>query len=155
MNFWIDQKCADELYQYAIATGGGTHGTRSSFLLKSALDRAENHHFYASVDDVFTLAAIYAQSITMNHPFVDGNKRTAFLVAACFLDKYRYSLNKEQNDEYVDTILNLTNRSITVEEAADCFRENVTFNLSGMTEKQRYDIIAEKHRDTIVKLAEN
>ena len=157
MNSWIGPECATEMHQQALGIGGGADGARSRFLLESALDRAENHNFYESVDDVFMLAAIYAQSITMNHPFVDGNKRTAFLVAAFFLDKKGYSLNKEQKNEYVDTILNLTNRSITVEKAAKCFSENATKH--SQTEKdvakEHRETIFELHRDTIFKLAKN
>jgi len=64
---------------------GGTHGIRDQRLLESALARPLNLEAYQS-PDVFQIAASYAAGISRNHPFLDGNKRTGFLIAALFLE---------------------------------------------------------------------
>ena len=64
---------------------GGAEGLRDEGGLRSALARPENLADYGE-PDLFDLAAAYARGIVQNHPFVDGNKRTAFVVAVSFLD---------------------------------------------------------------------
>ena len=71
--------------------GGGAHGLRDAALLESALARPKNQHGYGE-KDTFQLAASYAEGISRNHAFVDGNKRTAFYVAADFLEQHGYQL---------------------------------------------------------------
>ena len=63
---------------------GGASGLRDEGLLESALARPVNLHAYGE-SDPFVLASAYAFGIARNHPFVDGNKRTAFLAAYLFL----------------------------------------------------------------------
>lgn len=67
-----------------IAEYGGASGIRDEGLLDSALARPQNKHAYGD-DDVFALAAAYAFGIARNHPFMDGNKRTAWVSARTFL----------------------------------------------------------------------
>jgi death on curing protein len=67
-----------------LAEHGGASGVRDSGLLDSALARSRNLHARGE-NDLCTLAASYAFGIVRNHPFVDGNKRTAFLAAYVFL----------------------------------------------------------------------
>jgi len=64
---------------------GGSPGIRDAGLLSSALGRPKNKAIYGD-PSVFDLAAAYAYGIIRNHPFVDGNKRTGFLVAYVFLN---------------------------------------------------------------------
>ncbi|MSP01021.1 MAG: type II toxin-antitoxin system death-on-curing family toxin [Acetobacteraceae bacterium] len=63
---------------------GGAMGLRDSGLLDSALARPSNHAGYGE-PEVVELAALYAIAITRNHPFVDGNKRTAYVALETFL----------------------------------------------------------------------
>ncbi len=63
---------------------GGPAGLRDSGLLESALDRHRNKWSYEQ-GDLATLAAAYAFGIARNHPFIDGNKRTAFAAMMVFL----------------------------------------------------------------------
>jgi death-on-curing protein len=67
-----------------LAEHGGAAGIRDPGLLQSALTRPRNLHAYGETD-LCRLAAAYASGIVRNHPFVDGNKRTAFLAAYVFL----------------------------------------------------------------------
>lgn len=72
---------------------GGLHGLRDRNVLESALDRARNRHTYDSTADLADLAAAYAFGIATSHPFIDGNKRAAFITAAIFLDLNGYDLS--------------------------------------------------------------
>lgn len=70
--------------------------------LESAIKRAEQYHYYESVNDIIELTAIYIIGIAKAHAFPDGNKRTSFLSAAYFLDMNGYVL--EENSELPDII---------------------------------------------------
>ena len=64
---------------------GGLEGVRDEGLLESALRRPQNTFAYGDAD-LFALAAAYAVGIIKNHPFLDGNKRTGFVIAALLLE---------------------------------------------------------------------
>lgn len=68
-----------------LAQHGGMAGVRDEGLLESALSRPQNQSPYGT-PTLAELAAAYAAGIILNHPFVDGNKRTGFLLAATFLE---------------------------------------------------------------------
>ena len=70
--------------------------------LESAIKRAEQYHYYESVNDIIELTAIYIIGIAKAHAFPDGNKRTSFLSATYFLDMNGYVL--EENSELPDII---------------------------------------------------
>lgn len=70
--------------------------------LESAIKRAEQYHYYESVNDIIELTAIYIIGIAKAHAFPDGNKRTSFLSATYFLDINGYAL--EENSELPDII---------------------------------------------------
>ena len=82
---WIPKATVFGAHAKSIASYGGADGVRDEGLLESALARPLNLAAYGE-PDVFALAAAYAFGLVRNHPFVDGNKRTAFLVCALFLD---------------------------------------------------------------------
>ena len=81
---WVSLELAIRAHSRQLALFGGPAGLRDRGLLESALDRAPNKWAYGE-RDIAILAAAYAFGIARNHPFVDGNKRTAFLVSAVFL----------------------------------------------------------------------
>ena len=80
-----------------LAEHGGASGLRDESLLESALAAPKNHFEYEQAD-VFKLAAAYAFALTSNHPFVDGNKRTAFAAAGIFLELNGYRLEAAEPD---------------------------------------------------------
>jgi death-on-curing protein len=82
---WVSRRALELLHQESLAEHGGAEGLRDAGLLDSALARAQNIHAYENVDDPFRLAAAYAFGIVKNHPFVDANKRAAFIAAGLFL----------------------------------------------------------------------
>jgi death-on-curing protein len=81
---WLLRSLIDAAHDAQIAEHGGVDGLRDEGALDSALARPVNLNAYGETD-VFRLAAAYAFGIVRNHPFVDGNKRTAFLAAYVFL----------------------------------------------------------------------
>jgi death-on-curing protein len=82
---WISRKALLLLHQESLATFGGAVGLREEGLLDSALARPRNAHAYRPESTMADLAASYAFGLAMNHPFVDGNKRVAFLSIGLFL----------------------------------------------------------------------
>lgn len=81
---WLSTELALAIHQRQLAEHGGLSGIRDKGLLDSALARPQNLHAYG-VNDSYVLAAAYAFGIARNHPFNDGNKRTAYVVSRLFL----------------------------------------------------------------------
>lgn len=88
---WIDKQALLLLHGESLADHGGAAGMRDEGLLDSALARAQNLAAYDE-PDVAALAAAYGSGISQNHPFVDGNKRAAFLSVGLFLALNGYRL---------------------------------------------------------------
>jgi len=82
---WLDQQALLLLHEESLSTFGGAAGLRDEGLLDSALHRPRNLHELGGVSDLSALAAAYAHGLSRNHPFVDGNKRAAFLAIGVFL----------------------------------------------------------------------
>ncbi len=82
---WLDATDVTAYHAEQIAEHGGSAGLRDRGLLESALARPQNLAAYGE-PSVFDLAAGYAAGIAKNHPFVDGNKRTAFVASVTFLE---------------------------------------------------------------------
>jgi death-on-curing protein len=82
---WINPAAVLAIHDEQIAEHGGADGVRDTALLESALARPLNLAGYRT-PDVFALAASYAFGIAKNHPFVDGNKRTALVLCELFLE---------------------------------------------------------------------
>jgi len=81
---WIDHSVAVAIHEAQIAEHGGSAGVRDPGLLESALARPRNLLAY-STPDYADLAAAYGFGIARNHPFIDGNKRNAFVAVELFL----------------------------------------------------------------------
>ena len=94
---FIDEAYAIELHDRLIARTGGAGGLRDQTMLLSALDRASNRASYGE-PDAAELAACYLYGVARNHPFIDGNKRTATAVMLTFLDKHRLTLRASHDD---------------------------------------------------------
>lgn len=83
---WITKAVILAVHDEQLAEHGGGEGTRDEGLLDSALARPQNRYGYDRDADLFALAAAYVFGIARNNPFVDGNKRTAYVAAELFLD---------------------------------------------------------------------
>ena len=94
---WVDPSVVLAVHDEQIAEHGGLAGLRDSTLLESALSRPINLAAYGKPDHA-DLAACYGVAIAKNHPFVDGNKRTAFVAVELFLALNGYQLGASDAD---------------------------------------------------------
>jgi death-on-curing protein len=120
----MDHADAVIAHDLELAAHGGAAGIRDAGLLESALARPRN--IWASADSTPTLAvpgAAYAFGISSNHPFVDGNKRTALVVSFAFLDVNGLEVTASQEDAFL-TILGLAAGEITEDQLAQWFQSN-------------------------------
>lgn len=95
---WLDKVLVLALYEDVVAASGGASGVRDDGLLESALARPLNRFLYEGVSDLLELAATYAVGIARNHPFIDGNKRMAFIALGQFLLDNRVVLTASDED---------------------------------------------------------
>ena len=94
---WVDRRALELLHDESLATHGGAGGLRDEGFFESALARPLHLAAYGS-PDVWDLAATYGIGLAKNHPFVDGNKRTAFLAVGMFLVLNGWRLTAPQAD---------------------------------------------------------
>jgi death-on-curing protein len=117
---WIATSVAEAVHAEQLAEHGGAAGLREAGALASAMDRARNLAAYGE-PDVAALAAAYAFGIARNHPFTDGNKRSAAVISETFL-----TLNGKRLDvsdaELVVVFLALAAGELSEAELADWFR---------------------------------
>jgi death on curing protein len=94
---WIDERDVLTLHDRLLALHGGAAGLRDDTLLRSALARPRQLFVYAESSDIIDMATAYTAGIVRNHPFVDGNKRTGFVVGILFLELngYRFAASEE------------------------------------------------------------
>jgi len=118
---WIELIVAQAVHDRQLAEHGGAEGVRDKGALESALARPQNLAAYEQ-PDAAALAAAYAFGIGRNHPFVDGNKRTAWVVARLFLAANRIPLNFQREDA-IQIMLALAAGELSEDELATWFRE--------------------------------
>jgi len=122
---WLLEETITAIHHRQIAEHGGSEGLRDEGLLLSALARPQNLLAYGEpAPDLASLAAAYAYGIARNHPFVDGNKRTALVAARTFLILNGVDLEATQDDKVL-TFLNLAEGAISEEELADWIRKRI------------------------------
>jgi death on curing protein len=93
---WVEKRALLLLHEESLAEFGGSRGLRDEGLLESALDRARNKYSYDRRGcTIAVLAAAYGFAMARNHPFVDGNKRAAFLSIGVFLAMNGYELRAD------------------------------------------------------------
>ena len=95
---WIDIRDALALHNRLLGLDGGPAGVRDDGLLESALARPQQLHAYGNRPDTVDLASAYTAGIIRNHPFIDGNKRTAFILGALFLELNGWTLTASEED---------------------------------------------------------
>lgn len=117
---WLDLADTLAIHDRQLAEHGGGSGVRDQAMLESALARPVNRWFYGE-DDPVALAAAYAFGVARNHPFVDGNKRTAWVLARLFLALNGHALRFDQADA-INTVLALAAGNLAEEDLAAWFR---------------------------------
>jgi death-on-curing protein len=120
---WLEIETVLAAHDEALAIDGGAPGLRDKGLLESALDRPKNRYHYEGSDDLCELAAVYAVGIAKNHPFADGNKRSAFIAMATFLLINGRPLTAEQTDA-TTTMLAVASGEMDEPTLADWIRAN-------------------------------
>jgi death-on-curing protein len=97
---WLSRKLVLAIHDEQLAQHGGAEGVRDMGLLESALARALNLAGYGD-PSLAELGAMYAIGIARNHPFIDGNKRTAFVALVAFLDLNGVSFDPPDADAVI------------------------------------------------------
>lgn len=120
---WLETEVALAIHDRQLAEHGGAAGVRDVGALESALSRPVNRWAYGE-DDPCSLAAGYAFGIARNHPFADGNKRTAWVLARLFFRLNGVALTFDAPDA-IRVMLALAAGELSEEELADWFREHV------------------------------
>lgn len=121
---WILESVVHAIHDEQIAEHGGLPGSRDITLLQSALGRPKNLTSYGE-PDIAELAASYGFGIARNHPFNDGNKRTAFVVVELFLMLNGYEFIADDG-ACVLTMLDVASGEITEEAFASWLRNHIS-----------------------------
>src|SRR5437016_1789025 len=100
---WVLREVVLILHEQSLAQFGGSLGIRDEGMLDSALARPKNLFSYTK-PTLFELAASYGFGLVKNHPFVDGNKRTGFVVAVLFLELNGFRFHATETDATVSTL---------------------------------------------------
>lgn len=124
---WIDAKVLRMLHEESLATYGGSSGIRDEGLFESAMMRPQNLAHYNEDADIAELAASYCYGLAKNHPFIDGNKRAAFLSVGMFLGINGYCLKVTPADA-ITAILGVASSKITEEAFASWIRDHIKPN---------------------------
>ncbi len=120
---WLEREAVLAFHDVSLARFGGSPGLRDEGLLESALARPKMLAHYEPATGPHRLAACYAVAIAKNHPFVDGNKRTAFLAAYVFLRENGWRLTAAQADVVV-RMLGVASGTVDEERLAEWFERN-------------------------------
>jgi death-on-curing protein len=117
---WLTERLARSILAEQLAEHGGGDGVRDEGLLASALARPRNHADYGSTA-IADLAAITGIAIARNRPFVDGNKRTAYVALETFLELNGYRLTASDAESVV-AMMELAASEISDDEFIDWVR---------------------------------
>jgi death-on-curing protein len=121
---WIHEDVVRSIHSRQLAEHGGRDGIRDEGLLHSALARLQNQYAYVEDADLSAIAASYAFGIATNHPFIDGNKRTALVVMRVFLSLNNMELLATQQDKY-SVMIRRADGAITEDELAQWIRKRI------------------------------
>lgn len=121
---WITIEAALAIHDLMLATYGGLGGVRDRGALESALARPQHRWHYRETDDVTELASSYGFGLAKNHPFVDGNKRTAFVVMATFLEDNGTPFRAAEADAVI-TMIAVADGSMSERRLATWLGDNV------------------------------
>lgn len=119
---WITAREVLAIHDLQLTEHGGAAGLRDPGLLASALARPQQLFAYGN-PDMFDLAAAYTAGIIRNHPFVDGNKRTGFVVGVLFLELHGYRFTAREADA-TQAVLGLAAGQMAEKKFAVWLRDN-------------------------------
>jgi death on curing protein len=117
---WVPLEAVLAIHDEQISEHGGIGGVRDLTMVDSALARPRNLVAYGK-PDAAALSAAYAFGLCNNHGFLDGNKRTAYVVAEAFLDLNGYAM-EVSDEEVVNTMLAVASGVMLEDQLANWFR---------------------------------
>ena len=121
---WIELEDVLAYHDESLSEHGGAEGMRDASALQSALGRPKNSLAYSEAPPSFCeMAAAYAFGIARSHPFVDGNKRAAFIVSFAFLALHGFEVTASKEDRY-ETFFRLAEGKVTESQLALWFEQN-------------------------------
>jgi death-on-curing protein len=121
---WIRDDVVLAIHSMQIAEHGGKDGVLSEGALDASLANPKHYFFYTEPKpDIPAIASRYAHSITANHPFCDGNKRTAAVACELFLELNGYELDASDEDAYA-MYIRLASSEIGADEFAQWLRRH-------------------------------
>lgn len=120
---WISDSVVYAVHEAQLAEHGGLAGIRDEGMLASALARPKNLASYEK-PDAAACAAAYGYGLSRNHPFLDGNKRTAFVAVELFLNLNDFALEAD-DAECLITMLKVAEGSLSEKEFAIWIRERL------------------------------
>ncbi|WP_417613733.1 type II toxin-antitoxin system death-on-curing family toxin [Parasphingorhabdus sp.] len=123
---WLEADIALAIHDRQLAEHGGPSGVRDHGLLESALAKPINKWLYGE-SDLCALAAAYAFGVARNHPFADGNKRTAWVLARTFLVLNDLQLRFDR-EEAIVLVQTLAAGELPEEDLASWFHEHLVEN---------------------------
>ena len=101
--YWLTREECLALHEMMLSQYGGSEGLRDENMLESAL--AKPRHLFACGEPTMSdLAASYVCGLVKNHPFIDGNKRTGFMLGAGFLERNGYEFHASEAEAVVHTL---------------------------------------------------
>lgn len=121
---WLLEQTILALHSIVLEDHGGAPGVRDGDMLSSALNRPKDKYSYDHDCTIFQLAAAYSFGIAKNHPFVDGNKRVAFLAGTLFLELNGFTFSADEADAAF-VFERLAGGKIRESSLATWFEENV------------------------------
>lgn len=121
---WINADLALAIHNLQIAEHGGSAGVRDLGLLESALARPQNIAAYEPDVDIAHLASALGVGIIKNHPFIDGNKRTGYVVMETFLVLNGFTLNATELEKY-PIVVAIADGSLSDDRLAAWLRERL------------------------------
>lgn len=122
---WLEPDDIIQLNELVVEYTDEPHLVRDFGLLESATYRPQQHYAYQDERDTVTLAVILLVGIARNHPFEQGNKRTAFEAAAIFLDQNGYVLEAPDTAEFASLMIEMIERKISDQQFEDIYRSYV------------------------------
>ena len=132
---WVEASAVFAIHDFQIAEHGGSDGVRDRGAIESALMRPVNLAHYGE-PDAADLAASHAYGLAKNHGFVDGNKRTAWVVARLFLADNDQRIHFDQV-EAVQTMEGVASGRISEADLADWFRQHLVNRVWGSASAER------------------
>lgn len=146
MIVWISKALVIAIHDRQLAEHGGSAGVRDENLLESALARPQQLYAYGdSPPDLADLAATLAYGLARNHPFVDGNKRTAAVACETFIE-LNDGLLKAEDVDLFPRFLALAEGKLSLEEFANWLRSHILASPKNQVQepRKRYKVRASR-----------